>query len=284
MRETGGQEVRRIGRGELLTAIARAFGGAIFFSLPLLMTMEMWWLGFYMAPGRLALFLLLMVPVLIGLSHLSGIRADTSWRDDLADAFVAYAVAFVAPLVVLFLFRVIDLSTPLHEVVGKISLQAIPAGFGAILANSTLGEAQDPEHEEEQRREQGGYGTELFLMFAGALFLAFNLAPTDEMVLIAFKMRSERAIALAVATLLMMHAFVYSSSFRGTPKVAEGTPRTHLFLRFTVAGYAVALLASAYVLWSFGRFEDHAFAMHVNMAVVLGFPAGLGAAAARLIL
>ena len=33
--------------------LARAFAGAIIFALPLLMTMEMWWLGFYMVRHRL---------------------------------------------------------------------------------------------------------------------------------------------------------------------------------------------------------------------------------------
>ena len=40
-----------------LVALARAFAGALIFGLPLLMTMEMWALGFYMEPLRLALFL-----------------------------------------------------------------------------------------------------------------------------------------------------------------------------------------------------------------------------------
>ena len=39
--------------------LARAFGGAIIFGIPLLMTMEMWFLGFYLDRGRLLLFLVL---------------------------------------------------------------------------------------------------------------------------------------------------------------------------------------------------------------------------------
>jgi uncharacterized membrane protein len=57
-----------------------------------------------------------------------------------------------------------------------------------------------------------------------------------------------------------------------------------VFLRFTVVGYAVALLVSAYVLWTFGRFEGEALDSVVMQAMVLAFPAALGAAAARLIL
>src|SRR5690606_34859559 len=52
--------------------LARAFGGAIFFSLPMLMTMELWSLDFYMDRLRLALFMALMVPFLIVLDHYSG--------------------------------------------------------------------------------------------------------------------------------------------------------------------------------------------------------------------
>ncbi|HSK19437.1 MAG TPA: DUF2391 family protein, partial [Longimicrobiales bacterium] len=65
-----------------LTGLARAFGGAIFFSLPLLMTMEMWWLGFYMDRFRLALLMLAMVPLLIALDHYVGFKEEqTTWRE-----------------------------------------------------------------------------------------------------------------------------------------------------------------------------------------------------------
>ena len=45
--------------------LARACAGPLIFSLPMLMTMEMWWLGFYMSRFRLALFLLLVIPLLV---------------------------------------------------------------------------------------------------------------------------------------------------------------------------------------------------------------------------
>ena len=44
------------GTREHFIGVARAFGGALFFGLPLLMPMEMWWLGFVMDRFRLALF------------------------------------------------------------------------------------------------------------------------------------------------------------------------------------------------------------------------------------
>jgi putative integral membrane protein (TIGR02587 family) len=265
-----------------LVGLARAFGGAILFALPLLMTMEMWSLGFYMDRLRLALFMALMVPLLVGLSHYAGFKPTATWTDDVADAFVAYGVAFVASLLVLALFRVVTLSMPPGEIVGKVALQAVPGGFGAMLARSQFSES---ESDEEARRNRGGYGMEMLLMAGGAVFLAFNVAPTEEMVLIAYMMTPWHALAVALVSLGLMHGFVYASGFAGSADHRpEGVPAWSLFLRFTVVGYAIALLVSAYVLWTFGRSDEHFAGVYMMMVVVLGFPASIGAAAARLIL
>jgi Putative integral membrane protein (DUF2391) len=50
------------------------------------MTMEMWWLGFYMDGMRLGLFLLLALPMLVGLSYYTGFEDTFRWRDDLMEA------------------------------------------------------------------------------------------------------------------------------------------------------------------------------------------------------
>lgn len=289
MPRNAGSGSRKQADRELWTGVARGFGGAVFFALPLLMTMEMWWLGFYMDRLRLALFMVLMIPLLVGLDRFSGFKETSTWTEDALDGIIAYGIGFVASVVVLYLFDVIDFSSmPLREVVGKVSLLAVPAGFGAVLANSQLAQSGEEdekgEKEKEEKKEAAGYGAEVFFMAAGAVFLAFNVAPTEEMVLIAFKMSYWHAVALAVASLLMMHAFVYGVSFKGTPAAPKGTPWWSLFLRFTVVGYALSLVISAYILWTFGRYEDTALATYVSEAIVLGFPASLGAAAARLIL
>jgi putative integral membrane protein (TIGR02587 family) len=260
--------------------LARAFGGAIFFTLPLLMTMEMWQLGFHMARLPLALFIVVMVPVLIGLEYYTGFKDATTVLDEVADAAVAYGVGLVASALVLWLFNLISLDEPLSSIVGKIALQAVPASFGAMLSNSLFG-AQAPA--ERRHKREAGFGGALFLMAVGALFLAFNVAPTEEMVLLAYRMTHWHALALALTSLLLIHAFVYAVSFRGGHEAPEGVWRPGLFLRYTVPGYAIALVVSGYVLWTFGRYEDNAAARMIMQAVVLGFPASIGAAAARLV-
>ncbi|HEU0052199.1 MAG TPA: TIGR02587 family membrane protein [Longimicrobium sp.] len=275
-----GPELREANR-KFGVGLARAFAGAVFFSLPLLMTMEMWSLGVSMERWKLALLMAVMLPVLVGLDRYSGFEETSTWREDVVDALVAYAVGFFASLLILLVFNVVDLRHPLREVLGKVALQAVPASFGAVLAASQLGGGGG---EEERRKEGVGYAGELFFMVAGALFMAFNMAPTEEMILISYTMAPVHAVALALLSLMVMHGFVYAVEFRGGRSVPEDVSRAGLFLRFSVVGYALALGVSAYVLWTFGRYDGEAFAQGVMSAVVLGFPATLGAAAARLIL
>lgn len=266
---------------EFAKGLARAYGGAVIFALPLLMTMEMWWFGFHMEPGRLLLLLVVFFPFLVALSWHSGFEPTFSWRDDVVDALVAFAVGVSASLVVLALLGEIGRDTAPSEVVGKVSLQAIPASMGALLAQTQFGER------EPQRQARGGstgYAIDLFIMAVGALFLAFNLAPTDEMVMIAARIDEWHAIVLMLLSVAIMEAFVYSLSFRGTVQRPAHAPGWSLFLRFTVVGYALALLLSAYMLWSFGRLDGLALMPALKAVAVLGFPAAVGAAAARLIL
>lgn len=267
---------RRFGVG-----LARAFGGALLFAFPLLMTMEMWWLGFYMDRFRLLLLLLILVPLLIGLSYYAGFEENMRWKGVLLDAFAAYAVGCIAAAVLLLLFAVLTLRMSAQEMIGKVVLQAVPGSIGAILARSQLG---GPKAEDKERRLGAGYGGELFLMAAGALFLSFNVAPTEEMVLISYQMTAWHTIALALGSLLLLHAFVYTMEFSGQVVLPPTTPLWSAFLRFTVVGYALALLISFYILWTFGRTDGMAGAEVMRMTVVLGFPAAVGAAAARLIL
>ena len=271
----------RLAARSFAIGLARAFGGALIFSLPILMTMEMWRLGFYINEFRLALLLLLSIPLLIGLSHYMGFEDTFGFKDDALDAFVALAVGFIAGAVTLSLFSVVGFDMSASEFIGKVSIQAVPGSIGAMFAQSELG---GNEGKKEQKKRHAGYGGEIFIMAAGALFLAFNVAPTEEMVLIAHQMSVWHSMALVLVSLLIMHAFVYALEFQGTASLPAGTPFWSVFLRFTIVGYAVALLMSLYMLWTFGRTEGLAFHQAISILVVLGFPAAVGAAAARLIL
>ena len=269
--------------------LARALGGALIFGLPMLMTMEMWWLGFTMDPRRLALLLVVALPLLVGLSHVSGFEETFDLREDAVDACVAYAIGFVVAAVALSLFGVLRPGMAASELLGKIALQAVPGSIGALLAQSQFGvhagEGESDDDDDDGRgKRPSSYASQLFLMAVGALFLAFNIAPTEEILLIGHQTGPAHALALVAASLVVMHAFVYALEFSGQEPVPRGTPPWSVFLRYTVAGYAVVLLICAYVLWTFGRLDDTGWSARLGSVLVLGFPGAVGAAAARLVL
>jgi putative integral membrane protein (TIGR02587 family) len=121
-------------------------------------------------------------------------------------------------------------------------------------------------------------------MGVGALFLNLNVAPTEEIILIAYKMSALHALACILVSILIMHAFVYAVAFKGTHELPPDTPWWHALIRFTFPGYIVAVLISLYVLWTFGRLDGTGMMQVLMATIVLSFPGAIGAAAARLIL
>jgi putative integral membrane protein (TIGR02587 family) len=265
---------------EYARGLGRAFGGALLFGFPLTMTMEMWWLGFSMERERLLLFVLFNLPILVGVSHFAGFEKTTWWSDDVMDAFAAFAVGCAASLVTLTLLGIITLDMSLNEIAGKVAVQSIPASIGAMLSRKQFGQR---ESDTARAQKEAGYLGEMFLMAVGALFLAFNVAPTEEMPLIAHKMTPWHALALVCASIILLHAFVYAVGFAGQQSAPEGARFGSMLLHYSIAGYGIALLVSLYVLWTFGRTDGVTASEIAQMIVVLGFPASLGAALARLI-
>lgn len=243
--------------------------------------METWALGFYMERDRLALLLVGIVPLLVALAYYSGFEETSRILDAAIDAFVAVAIAAVMSIAVLALFGVLTFAMSADEWVGKIALQVVPGSIGALLAQSQFGRRSE---EERASPRESGDRAEYFLMCAGALFLSANIAPTEEVLLIALMMSPWQVVVLGIASIVLMHAFVYGVEFRGQHDRAAHESNVSVFVRFTAVGYMIALAISAYICWSFGRFDGLSAEHIVSVAVVLGFPAAIGAASARLIL
>ena len=257
--------------------LGRAFGGALLFSLPLRMTMEMWWFGFILEPLRLAVFLLVALPLLLGLAFYAGFsKRHRGLGHALLDTLVALAVGFLVAAAVLALFGVLESDAPPRQIAGQLVLQAVAGAMGALLAGRQLSAGESEVGDE----DQATYPGELFLMVAGALFLALNMAPTEEMILIANRMSPAHVAALVVVSIGLMHAIVYKVGFAGQE---EHDRPLSAFVHFTLAGYGLVLLTSLYVLWVFGRTQGHGLAEIVDAVVVLSFPGAIGAAAARLL-
>jgi len=264
-------------------AIARAFGGAIIFGLPLMMTMEMWQLGSAMPSARLALLITIWIPLLVGLSAVAGFEQTLRLKHDALDAFVAIAVGTVAATAILVLLGVLDSDVGFHEAVAMITLQALPGSMGALLASSQFGSREATGHRDGSGRRDT-WGGEIFLMGVGANFLAFNVAPTEEIALLGLEMGPWHTVATVIVSLLLMHGFVYAVEFSGQASIPPGTPLVSVFVRYTVVGYVVVLALSTFMLWCFNRLAGLSIAEGLSLVIALGLPGAIGAAAARLIL
>ncbi|MDJ0386772.1 TIGR02587 family membrane protein [Roseomonas sp. E05] len=258
--------------------LGRALAGALIFAFPLVMTMEMWWIGFSIAPLRLFLFLLLGLGMLAGLAYYSGFERSDGVLDAVLDGLAAFGVGFLGSLAVLWLLGILTGEMGWRGIIGMVAIQAVPAGIGAVAARKQFGDAAGA-----GKQDRAGYPAQLFLMAAGALFLAFNVAPTEEMILITFKMSPMQILGLAGVSILLLHLLVYTVGFAGQERWPKGEGFWTTFFTYTLAGYALSLLLSIYVLWTFGRTDGTAPELALMMAVVLGFPASLGAALARLV-
>ena len=262
----------------VLKDIARACGGAIIFTMPALMTEELWALGSSLPPARLALFLILSFPLLMFVSHTIYFERTWSWRNDLRAVGLAYGIGLVVSIVILAIFNTFTPTTRPSEIVGHLALQTVPAAIGALLSRHELGSVKG------RLSAGGGFSGEAGLMIVGALFLSLHLAPTREISAIAYRMTEWHGLALVCLSLIILYGCsraVGAGSFGGN---REQGRRLLPNLRFTAVAYVLALSICSLLLWTFAGFDGLSAGETAQIVITLGFPASIGAGAARLIL
>lgn len=286
-----------------LQEYARGVAGGLLFSLPLLYTMEVWWTGFLVPPWRLAVYVLGTFALLLGYNHYVGIRADGSFADVVIDSFEEMGIGFVVAALVLWLLGQLSAEMPGDEVLGKIVIEAMTVAIGVSVGTAQLGANGDTDKGMGDGENQGteaprdtgedtgtdtdddsiDIGGQLVVALCGAVLFAANVAPTEEIVMIAVEVSSARLVGLVVFSLALAALVLYYSEFAGARQHVR-FDRHHDVLVGSVITYAVALVASGLILWFFGRFDGHTPILCLAQAVVLGVPATLGASAGRLLL
>ena len=263
----------------LLRGVGRAFGGGVLFALPVLMTMEIWRLGVSIPRWRLALLVVATVALAVVLSRYFGSvhEENPGIVGATVDAGVAVLVGLVAAAVVLIILSVARPLNDWRDAVSVVAIETLPATIGASFARSQLGEDTGSSDSDQRGRLH-----EVVLVTAGAAVFSANIAPTEEVVLLAAKMTELHTLLLIAFSLTVMHGFVYGFGFRGGAPSPGGF--WGVFAGHTVVGYVIALAVSGYLLWTFGRFDGLALQPILAQTIVLGLPASIGAAAARLIL
>ena len=269
---------------ETARAYVRGMAGGLLVAMPLLATMEMWWLGFYMPPTKMLLFLVVNFFILLILEYYSGFRRyeQVNLYEEARDAVSAYGIGFFVAAAALWALRLIRPEMAPQEVIGKIVLQSIPISIGASVSISQLGRRNPPAT---QRKEEAGFWGTQAMALAGALFFGFNIAPTIEPMLLGLQMHWWNGLIILALSILQVHAVVYYVDFRGSIDSALEALSSRRLWTGSLTTCALSLLMAAYLLWTFGRMgaaTGPAAALH--MTIALGFVTSLGAAAGKLIL
>lgn len=262
-----------------LQEYGRGVAGGLIFALPLLYTQEVWQLGAAMLPGQLLAGLAGTFLLLLGYNRYAGLRKDAGWAEVLIDSVEELGLGFLVAAVVLTLLGQISLDMRPNAVVGAVLLEGLLAAIGVSVGTAQLGDPGDDRGAGDSRGDDGLAGR-LALGACGATLIAANVAPTEEIAVIAGAAGGWRLLGMACLALLLAALIVFYSDFAGSGPRPGGAA----IVRETVGTYAVALLVSAALLWFFNRLGGQDLAVVVARVVVLSVPAALGASAGRLLL
>ncbi len=302
-RVVASHETHQHGWSRELDDLVRGVSGGFLFGIPLLYTMEVWWIGSFVDPPRMLVALAASFVVVLLLNHTGGFRrsADIRLRDAAIDSVEALAIGVVCTSLVLVLLRRITFDTPLDEALGKVIYEAVPFTLGVALARQLLSSGGDTNSSSRgvaaQAEEDAGFGqgdgqpraqlnataADVGATLVGALFVAFNIAPTDEIPMLAASSEGPWLLAMIVASLLISYAIVFEAGFADQEQRMRQRGVFQRPLSETVASYLISLVAAAIMLWFFESLSfDDPWQMWLRYTLVLGLPATIGGAAGRL--
>jgi putative integral membrane protein (TIGR02587 family) len=283
---------RQAFKKEIRDSIRGASSGFLF-GIPLLYTMEVWWIGSYAEPLQMLIALLTNFVVVFLLIRTEGFRGtvDTKMRDALMDSIETLAIGFVCTALILILLRQIDLTTSINEAVGKIIFESVPFSLGVAVANSFLSGDRNQSDNESRSSSSQPKTAEINATFAdmgatsiGALFIAFTIAPTQEVPMLASAMTPPWLLATIAASLLISYGIVFVAGLTNQPKRYEQTGLFHRPITETLIAYIVSLMSGLLMLWFFHQLSiEDPWTVWLSHAIVLGLPASIGGAAGRIV-
>jgi putative integral membrane protein (TIGR02587 family) len=271
-----------------LDDFAHGAAGGFLFGIPLLYTMELWFIGLRVS----ALHSLLLLLVSIAMSWVFvltiGFREQEppgTW-DVLAEVIDAIGISIVVTVVSLLMLGRIGPGMPLDAVVGRIAVELLPVSLGVAIANHILPRNEDRRRASDERGEPPrGNATvrDLVAAAGGALFLSLNIAPTDEVDLLAGELSEVQLVLLMLFSLLITYGIVFEAGFRNERARRESPGILQQPLTETVIAYLLSLAVCFLAMRLVGAITpNESIWTIVAQTVVLAFPGSLGAAAGRL--
>lgn len=275
----------RVGWRQEIHDFTRAFSGAYIFGIPLLFTMEMWWIGEYLDRWKLGAFLLVAFVANVGLSWAAGFKREYSFRSAVLQAVDVVAVGIIAATVMLFILNRISINDPIDAILGTIIIQAVPLSIGASVANEVFsnrgGDRQHGEDDDATETPWKALLNDVGATAVGGVFVGISIAPTEEIPMLAAGLSYPHLMAIVAFSLVISYAIVFASEF-------DNPQPTGLFqhpLTETTLAYVVSLVVSLVVLWLFDQVESgDPFQSIVEQTIVLAVPTTVGGAAGRLVI
>jgi putative integral membrane protein (TIGR02587 family) len=206
---------------------------------------------------------------------------DSHWWEVAVESVEELGIALALSPLVLFLLGRIGSETAWQEIVGVSVIEAMTVAIGVSVGTAQL-QGQNNGGGDSPRSPIGMWG-ETVLAFCGAFLFTANIAPTEEVMVIGFEADPLRLIGtFALSLVLGAVTLFYSGFVRAKHYVRHETALQVVY--GIVVSYAAALVASALVLWFFGRFDGVPVSIMIAQIVVLGLPGMLGASAGRLLI
>jgi putative integral membrane protein (TIGR02587 family) len=275
--------------------LIRGVSGGFLFGIPLLYTMEVWWVGSSATPLRLLIAMTLTFAIIFLLNQTSGFRgtSDVRFSEAAMDSIEALALGLFCTACVLVLLQEITLTTPLGEALGKLIYESVPFALGVSLANQLLNDAPDEETQEQkseaktkqsnQERKINSAFADLGATFIGAMIIGFNIAPTDEVTMLSAATSGPWLIGLVAASLLISYGIVFVANFSNQKKRRQQKGIFQDPFSETAIAYLASLVAAALMLWFFNKLTfNEPWSVWVSYTIVLGLPTTVGGAAGRL--
>ena len=282
------KQAREHGWVDEAASFGRAFAGAYLFGIPLLFTMEMWWIGTYADLWKLILFLALTFLANVVLTYLAGFkpRRETSLIASIDESVDTLAVGVVASLIVLLVLNRIAPGDPLDAILGMVIVQTIPLSIGASLANAVFDRREGRTGEQPSAAESHAWRdalNDLGATIIGGGFIGFSIAPTDEIQLLAASVDIYHEVALVVLTLVVGYIIVFTSGFDPESAGPRPTGPFQHPITETVVSYVVSLSVAFWALYLLDRVDfGDPFPSVLSQVLVLGLPTMVGGAAGRL--
>lgn len=280
-----------------LQDLMRAGAGAFLFGIPLLYTVEVWSIGSSTHPTRLLGVMAATLLLVWLLTQVEGFRQAIALKPlgAILESIEAVGIGLICAAIALLLLRRVTLETPLSETLGKLIFEGVPFSVGVALARSILSQERARNRNRRKIYRSRRYASpslqtlrdtlgDLDATLIGAILIAFSVAPTEEIPILAASLPPLWLLLIMAASLLLSYGIVFASGFTDRSERRERglllSPETE-----TLVAYLMALIASMLMLVFFQQLSPQdPWQEWLSNIIVLGLPAAIGGAAGRILI